>query len=129
MRNTLVFTALALLLSFAFAPPAAAKEGTTRPEMRQVIQQDYIFTALWEGRLSWTESKTLLAEQDAMCEWLTRFSSDERLDTKEVRTLDYMLDIASMNIDRAMRRHASATPAPQTAPMQVAAAAFPTPAR
>ncbi len=106
---TLAITAAVLLSS-----TSALARTPTRPEMRQRIQQQYIFSALWEGRIAWGDAKPLLQEQDVVSTRFHRFAHDGALSSPEVKVLDYMLDISSRNIDRALRRQAARAQQPKT---------------
>lgn len=100
MKTALTTLTMALVLASSVATTAIA--APSRPEIRQEVQQQYILTALVEGRLAWTDAKRLLAEQDAVLVRIDRFR-DEGLSGREVAVLDYMLDISSRNIDRFIR--------------------------
>lgn len=112
MKARLVLLTLVTLLTLSHAATASQTAVPTRPEMRMGIQQQYILTALWEGRLTWAAAKKLLVEQDVVALRAERFRSDGDLSRREVRVLDYMLDIASRNIDLHLR---PAAPAPNVA--------------
>lgn len=92
------------------ATSAQAADVPTRPEMRVSVQEELIFTALWQGTLGWKQAKALLDEQDAVATWLARFREDGRVSVRETRALEYMLDISSRNIDLALRTARSDQP-------------------
>jgi hypothetical protein len=111
MKTRILLLAALATLTSSSAAAAAPAAPPTRPEMRLGVQQQYILTALWEGRLPWAAAKALLVEQDVVAIRLERFRADGTLCRREVEVLDYMLDIASRNIERHLR-----TPDRQLAP-------------
>jgi hypothetical protein len=111
MRTAVASLVLLCLAAVGGAPAAARPSLPTRFELRQLVLSDAIEDGLRDGRLSPARAADLAGEQEEIAARELQYRADGSLSDREVEVLEYLLDLASRRIDRAL-----------AAPSQVAAA-------
>lgn len=89
---------IALGGSVAVAQPALP----SRFELRQIVLSDAIEDGAKDGRLGAAQVRELEAEQAEIATREAEFGRDGGLSEREVEVLEYLLDLASRRIDRAL---------------------------